>query len=806
LNPDNASLLNQGGVAAHQGAWDVSAEFGGYVPHFKDHLFFFGSFNPSWNRSYDQFSNQHGVTGFSALPEATVSQTTYNYAGKLTWKINDRNSIETSIFGDPTRENNAPNFTLATFSQTTFSKISNGTRNWVARYNATVSPSWLFNASFSWGHNYLTETPAAPGLYQIADLTGRGNGTSAVGPLGPLTGTYNRQGLGFFENTNGDNYSLTFDTQKVVNKFGQHTFSIGYNYERNLYAGTSTRTGARFTITPNMAASFGAPNIAGLTSNAAGFQLRASASSPVIANVPGIGPEGVVLRQNRGTYSNPVFDTHGRYHAAFANDSWAIGRHITLNAGYRWEQQMLQGSPFVNSSGQTQQTHYTFTDNWSPRFGLAIDPLGDRKTKIYGNFARYSYAIPLDLAIRSLSNEQDLGLANWLPVADANGNMVVNADGTLPNPVLDDAHFVGALTGVSNSQENIAPGTKMQYLQEWVGGVSHEFKHGIVVDLRWQDRRLKRIVEDMSGISPEAADAGVTQNFLIANPNPKLDLFVNPNEIIYPSGNPPQACNGAPFSADPVLDTFNNPLGGVCITNANAGAVGSDGKPDGFANPVRIYKAVEFEINKGFSSGWQWRTNYRWSTLTGNYEGAFRNDNGQSDPSISSLFDFTPGQYGLLGDQFAIGFLNTDRRHIVNNFISYTFSSTMLKNLTLGTGVRIESGIPINDLKAHPVYGNSGEIPANGRGSLGREPTTGNADIHADYLLRLTEKQNLHFGADLFNVANQKTQLLTNQNEDRSFGVPNLDFRKPFNTVGGIAAPLTYQRPFYARLNVRWEF
>jgi hypothetical protein len=58
--------------------------------------------------------------------------------------------------------------------------------------------------------------------------------------------------------------------------------------------------------------------------------------------------------------------------------------------------------------------------------------------------------------------------------------------------------------------------------------------------------------------------------------------------------------------------------------------------------------------------------NYRWSQLNGNYEGAFRNDNGQSDPSISSLFDFVQGDFNLLGNQFDPGDLNTDRRHIFN--------------------------------------------------------------------------------------------------------------------------------------------
>ena len=42
----------------------------------------------------------------------------------------------------------------------------------------------------------------------------------------------------------------------------------------------------------------------------------------------------------------------------------------------------------------------------------------------------------------------------------------------------------------------------------------------------------------------------------------------------------------------------------------------------------------------------------------------YRNDNGQSDPSISSLYDFTNGVLGLLGQQFVEGYLNTDRRQV----------------------------------------------------------------------------------------------------------------------------------------------
>jgi hypothetical protein len=121
----------------------------------------------------------------------------------------------------------------------------------------------------------------------------------------------------------------------------------------------------------------------------------------------------------------------------------------------------------------------------------------------------------------------------------------------------------------------------------------------------------------------------------------------------------------------------------------------------------------------------------------------------------------------------------------------------------LGTGVRIESGTPINDLRAHPVYQNGGEIPIGGRGALGRTATLGEGDIHAEYMVKLSEKHSLHFGADLFNVANQKTQLRVDQLHGASLGTPNFDFKHPRGN-GNIGVPPAFQRPFNARLNVKW--
>src|SRR5436189_976806 len=64
LNPDNFNRLNQTGLLLHDQGYDVAGELGGYVPGFRDHLFFFGSFNPSWKTQFNRLADLHGVYNF----------------------------------------------------------------------------------------------------------------------------------------------------------------------------------------------------------------------------------------------------------------------------------------------------------------------------------------------------------------------------------------------------------------------------------------------------------------------------------------------------------------------------------------------------------------------------------------------------------------------------------------------------------------------------------------------------------------------------------------------------------------------
>jgi hypothetical protein len=575
--------------------------------------------------------------------------------------------------------------------------------------------------------------------------------------------------------------------------------------------------------------------------------------------IPGFGstPQPVWLNVDRGTFSNPVTHSTGRYHSAFVNDSWQMGIHATLSVGLRWEEQRING----NAQGTV------FNDQWSPRVAFIVDPKGDRKSKVYASFGRYAYVVPLDLALRELSSEQDYRNACFVP-ASSGGMVTLNSLGTV-TPVLDAAHLINKDVGAPSNTcagvtvsvtagEAFAPQTRMEYNDEFVVGAEHEFRGGIVVSARYIDRRLKRIIEDFWGGSLEAADAGLTQSYVIGNPSGSTDLVVNPNEISFGNvdatatkaaitatwASPtaandtalknlgfPAACIDASGRASNAFvldepDTFGHNVGSACFAGVNAaswvdptgktipgvsfgGGAGSDGKVDGFNDPKREYEAIELEVNKSMSHNWALLANWRISRLQGNFEGAFRNDNNQSDPGISSLFDFTPGLLGLLGQQQGIGLLNSDRKHVVNAYTTYILDRSFMKGLVLGGGLRVQTGVPLTTLAAQKLYVNSGEVPIFGRGDLGRAPVTGTVDAHAEYPLKITERLKLNLGIDLFNIANTKRALLENQFVDLSFGTLSPDFKKPGNgtthsypdrLVGGFVAP------FSARALARLEF
>ncbi len=813
----DAFSVNKVGELRHEENYDAGADFGGpIIPSIKDKLFFFGSFNPTVRREIVAGASGSGLR--TLLGEHARRFRTLNYAAKVDWNIAPSHALAFSIFGDPTKTNLTSHNNLNIDNTTAQSILEFGTRNTSLRYNGALTPTWTLSASFSQGKNHFNELGFAD-VFQITDLT-------QTGGLAGQRGSFVAQGLGFFEPTDSKTYRATFDTTKNVTFLGSHTFGLGYQYQRATYGGRRDRSGPKSVVPATNAFGIATSLLGGGAGAAVGqstnntFSLRlasAACTQCPLMTVPGFATDQrVYLLNDRGEFGNTTFTTRSNYHAAYVQDTWRFNKYITAVVGLRHEQERLIGSP--DAAGV--RSGYSFTGQFAPRIGVTVDPLGQGKTKIYYNFGRFFEYIPLDLAERSLSAESDFRSAEFIPEFTGTGTtkrVVINPLTRTVNPIFDAAHLVSCGSGAPGSpQQNcrdagfypstvstsvtsavaILPGTKLGYSDENLIGFEQQFPRNFTLSLRYQDKRIKRIVEDAALVAPESADF-FGQAYFIGNINGQLDAATNPiSRRFTPGGTPPAAC-------DPSL--VNSDLGICYLTNgANGQAAGSfiaDGVADGFPNPVHIYKAFEIEVNKRFSNNWQLLSNYRIASLRGNYEGHFRNDNGQTDPAISSLFDFTEGEFNLLGDQTAIGPLNTDRTHNFNIYPTYTFSRDggiwrQLSGLTLGLGIHGESGVPINRFNAHPIYSNSGEIPVGGRGALGRTAWFVRGDIHADYKWNITETQKMSFIADFFNVTNNRRVRRPNEFAQLSGGIPNVDF----------LAPRAFYLPFNMRLGLRWEF
>jgi hypothetical protein len=332
---------------------------------------------------------------------------------------------------------------------------------------------------------------------------------------------------------------------------------------------------------------------------------------------------------------------------------------------------------------------------------------------------------------------------------------------------------------LGGSADDIDPNAKLSYYNEWLAGTEYTLPGNLEVGVRFVHRDIGRVLEDVQPYPIVAQSLGLpgaaTANYLLTNPAP----------------------------ATPVVQD----IPGATVS---------------FESPVHNYNAIEFSANKRLARNWSLISSYRWSRLTGNFEGFFRNDNGQSDPGITSLYDYPTNdptyatigktQFGYIGD---IRFLGTsgngplplDRTHDVKVYGTYAFNM----GLNLSVGLEVESGAPLTALAAHPVYDTGGEIPLTPRGagfqtSSGlqtRTPWTKPVNAGASYNLKVAGR-NLVFVADAFNVFNTQTILDYDSFAELQFGVPNPDFGAA--GVSGVVSGQQLSTPRQFRIGVRYEF
>jgi hypothetical protein len=398
---------------------------------------------------------------------------------------------------------------------------------------------------------------------------------------------------------------------------------------------------------------------------------------------------------------------------------------------------------------------YTFTGNWSPRIGATFDPTGSGRSKLYANFGRFYTQFPNDLAARGFT-----ALAS---------HQADYFDAALTRPIPDGVLAAGTRVHYRPSGANpadVVPGSKSTYIQEWLAGGEYEVVRGLSLGLRYIHRDLRNVLEDMAPAAAILYDAGIAR--------------------------------GIEF-------VIGNPRDGFPATLNNIGA---------FETPIHEYDAVEFTVDRRFANRWALQASYRWSRLFGTYEGFYRNDNNQSDPGLTSLYDLPINdptyteigvpRYGYRGDirflgRLGAGPLPTDRPHQAKVFGNYRFGM----GLNLGVGFQGSSGVPLTAFAASPTTGNAGNIPEGPRGSgvqtvdgfKKRTPAEFALDLHVDHPIGLGNGR-LVVLADIFNVLNGQAVTGYDYRTENRIRVPNPDY----------GARTSLQLPRQVRVGVRYEF
>jgi outer membrane receptor protein involved in Fe transport len=295
-----------------------------------------------------------------------------------------------------------------------------------------------------------------------------------------------------------------------------------------------------------------------------------------------------------GTTSNAAF---------YVQDSWRAASNVRVNAGLRIENQRLNSKNKVAISGKSDAVACTangkcrtvdglsLTGRLAPRLGITWDPTRTGKSKVYAFWGRFHEAVPLDLNIRAINGEKyvitqyvntaTLTSANWF---NATGSPL---DANLPWSV----NSVTALTALTPLDENL----KTQYENQFAAGVEYQFGRHLSGGVRYVDRSLKRIIEDIGTFTNAA----------------------NPLELTgYVIGNPGSGTFGAPF-----------------------------------APPQRHYRALEFTAQKALADNWHMMSSFVYARATGNHEGLYMSGYDQLDPNITALYDipsFIPNSDGRL--------------------------------------------------------------------------------------------------------------------------------------------------------------
>ena len=683
---------------------DFGAEVGG--PIIKDRLWFFVGFSPSFNwtkttRSLRAFVTDP-VTGEATNPvvpgstkDREQSVRAFSYIAKLTFLLNADNNISLSVIGSP-----STGLTPFSFSERRTSpngwkggSISTDDTNTLSlRYQGGfLDKHLLLDASVGWfrlrsanlpndgsgfsnvaGDGSAAGTPAvrfrrtAPhAITEFETLTAEGAALCVNAATCPATGrggaSYDIGGYGFLQDATLDRVQGRASATVLFQGLGHHIIKAGLDIENLRYDLKKAYSGGVF--------------------------LRENTSGSRFADFRQYGYFTAPDEATRQAVINsiPTATSVG----AYVQDSWSIMDLVTLNLGLRYENQQLFAGD--GSLG------LTLNNMLSPRLGLIYDFTQQGRSKLFANFSRYYEALPIDIADRALTGENQYQFQHYRA-----------ATATRPgcNPLADIAQASNECLDVRN---NFAVNTVN-------GGDYDPSGAGL------QTGAGKTPVD--SQLKPQSSD-----------------------EIVL--GGEYEVISDGRLGVSYTRRYMNAVIEDMSVDEASTYFIGNPGQgiASAFPKAVRDYDAVTAYFTKAFSDGWMGQVSYTYSSLRGNYNGLFRPETGQLDPNINADFDLI----SLLPNR--TGPLDADRNHFIKAYASKEFVITSSFSLVAGLTYEGRSGAPINYLGSHPLYG-ANEVFVLPRGAGGRLPWRHAINAKGGVRVKISKDNVVEFTADVFNMFN----------------------------------------------------
>jgi Carboxypeptidase regulatory-like domain/TonB-dependent Receptor Plug Domain len=415
----------------------------------------------------------------------------------------------------------------------------------------------------------------------------------------------------------------------------------------------------------------------------------------------GIGTDGYYRYRVLGTIGGASSNNQ----AIFLQDNWRVNKRLTVNIGLRTEHEFVPGFG-TNSSASSQAIVFDWPQKMSPRIGVAFDPKGDGRQRIYGGFGYFydimKYSLPRSSFGGDVWKEYFYTLDDPTLVTKNQG-FAANPSG-LPGKLIETVDY--RIPSNDPSQHLIDPNLKPMKQRMIDFGYDYTISPTMVASARFTDRRLISTIEDIG--------------------------YVSPNGEVYNIGNP-----GYGIVANPA--NWLNWMGPGIPTTPKA---------------KRDYDAIEFRLDKRFARNYQFSASYTRSRLYGNYSGLASSDEGGRDnPNNSRYFD-QPWIYGDAHGHIAEGLLGTDRPNTFKFFGGYTLKSR-LGSTTLAPNFFVFSGTPITS--EVQLIDTQGWVYYNGRGDMGRTPVFYQMDanlMHEFLPLKNHESVRVRFEATVFNLFN----------------------------------------------------